>query len=71
MDVNGKDAAPVYTFLKDTAPSGGFLGSLLGRSIKWNFAKFLVRGSDGVVVSSSQPTSFPLSFEKDIVELLK
>lgn len=71
MDVNGPNAAPLYTFLKDTAPSGGFFGSLLGRSIKWNFAKYLVRGSDGTVVSSSQPTSFPLSFEKEIIELLK
>jgi glutathione peroxidase len=70
VDVNGPSTAPLYTFLKDTAPSGGFLGSLLGKDIKWNFAKYLVRGSDGTVVKSFEPPSSPLSFESDIVALL-
>ena len=39
VEVNGDGAAPVYQFLKETAPGGGFLGALLGKDIKWNFAK--------------------------------
>ena len=35
IDVNGKDAEPLFTYLK--ASKGGFLGD----DIKWNFTKFL------------------------------
>ena len=38
IDVNGKDAIPVWTYLKE---KGG------GGAVKWNFEKFLV-GRDGV-----------------------
>jgi glutathione peroxidase-family protein len=41
----------------------------LGKDIKWNFAKYLVRGSDGQVVNSYEPPTGPLSFEQDIVAL--
>jgi len=71
VEVNGPNAAPVYSFLKENAPGGGFLGSLLGKDIKWNFAKYLVRGSDGTVVNSYQPPTSPMSIENDIVALLK
>lgn len=37
VDVNGSHAAPVYEFLKSSAP--GLLGTEL---IKWNFTKFLI-----------------------------
>ena len=70
MDVNGPGTVPVYKFLKETAPGGGLLG-LLGKDIKWNFAKYLVRGSDGKVVKSLEPPTGPLSFENDIVDLLR
>jgi len=74
LEVNGPGTHPLYAFLKDEAPSDGFLKStmnkVLGKNIKWNFAKFLVRGSDGKVVSSYEPTTGPLSIEGDIKALL-
>mmetsp|Transcript_43639 Transcript_43639/g.88256 ORF Transcript_43639/g.88256 Transcript_43639/m.88256 type:complete len:121 (-) Transcript_43639:258-620(-) len=70
LDVNGENAHPLYVYLKANAPRG-LLGSLIGKDIKWNFAKFLVRGSDGQVVNSYQPPANPLSFEKDIIDLLE
>lgn len=70
IDVNGPNAHPIYQFLKETAPSTGMLGGLLGKDIKWNFAKFLVDG-DGRVVKKFEPPSSPLSFESDIASLLK
>ncbi len=36
IKVNGKEAHPVYQFLKEKAPG------TLGKSIKWNFTKFLI-----------------------------
>ena len=38
--------------------------------IKWNFTKFLV-DKNGDVVKRYDPTSDPISFKKDIEELLK
>jgi glutathione peroxidase len=37
IDVNGKNADPIFVFLKKSAP--GIFGSKL---IKWNFTKFLI-----------------------------
>ena len=59
VNVNGKEADPLYKFLKSS--KGGFLGD----SIKWNFTKFLVN-RDGEVVDRYAPTTSPLSIEKDI-----
>ena len=36
IDVNGKDAHPIYVYLKDELPG------TLSKKIKWNFTKFLV-----------------------------
>ncbi|GAA0184285.1 peroxidase [Lithospermum erythrorhizon] len=63
VKVNGKDAAPVYKFLK--ASKGGFFGS----GIKWNFTKFLV-DKDGRVIDRYAPTTSPLSIEADIKKAL-
>uniref|UniRef100_A0A0D6R791 Glutathione peroxidase n=1 Tax=Araucaria cunninghamii TaxID=56994 RepID=A0A0D6R791_ARACU len=63
VEVNGKDAAPIYKFLK--ASKGGFLGD----GIKWNFTKFLV-DKNGNVVSRYAPVTSPLKIEKDIKHLL-
>jgi glutathione peroxidase len=60
IDVNGKSADPVYTWLKAEAP--GLLGSEL---IKWNFTKFLV-GKDGKVIRRYSPQTEPKDIEKDI-----
>lgn len=54
--MNGKDAAPVYKFLK--SQKGGFLGD----GIKWNFTKFLVN-KEGKVVERYAPTTSPLKIE--------
>ena len=44
VNVNGDDTAPIYDWLKESAP--GILGTEM---IKWNFTKFLV-GRDGKVL---------------------
>ncbi|CAL1365992.1 unnamed protein product [Linum trigynum] len=64
VDVNGKNTAPLYKFLK--AEKGGFLGD----GIKWNFTKFLVN-KQGKVVERYSPTTSPLKIEKDITNLLE
>jgi glutathione peroxidase len=64
INVNGKDAEPLFTFLKETK------GGLLGNDIKWNFTKFLV-DQNGNVVKRYAPTVTPDKIEKDIVRLLK
>uniref|UniRef100_A0A0E0BHR9 Glutathione peroxidase n=1 Tax=Oryza glumipatula TaxID=40148 RepID=A0A0E0BHR9_9ORYZ len=63
IDVNGKEAAPLYKFLK--SQKGGFLGD----GIKWNFTKFLV-GKDGKVIERYAPTTSPLKIKNDIQKLL-
>ncbi|KAK1298355.1 putative phospholipid hydroperoxide glutathione peroxidase [Acorus calamus] len=63
VDVNGKNTAPVYGFLKSSQ------WSLFGRRIKWNFTKFLV-DKDGHVVGRYAPTTTPLAIEKDLQKLL-
>jgi glutathione peroxidase len=64
IDVNGSKEAPLYKFLK--AQKGG---GLLGDSIKWNFAKFLV-DKNGNVVDRYAPTTPPSKIEKDIKKYL-
>ena len=63
INVNGKDAAPLYNFLK--AKQSGFLLS----GIKWNFTKFLVN-KEGVPVARYAPTTDPIAIEKEILPLL-
>ncbi len=65
IDVNGKNTAPVYEFLKKNAR--GFLGT---KSIKWNFTKFLL-GKNGQVLKRYAPTIKPEELEKDIESALK
>lgn len=60
MAVNGKDAEPLFNWLKSEAP--GVLGS---RGIKWNFTKFLI-GRDGRVVGRYAPNAKPESLRRDI-----
>ena len=64
VDVNGKEAAPLFEALKKEAP--GFMGS---KAIKWNFTKFLV-DRDGKVVERYAPTTKPEDLRKDIEKLL-
>jgi glutathione peroxidase len=64
IKVNGADAHPLYTYLKQSLP--GLLG--LG-AIKWNFTKFLV-GKDGVPIKRYAPTDKPETIEDDIAAAL-
>lgn len=63
VDVNGKNAEPLFKFLKKQ--KGGFLGN----DIKWNFTKFLV-SRDGTVVERYSPVTKPEKIESDILKLL-
>lgn len=60
IDVNGKDADPVYQWLKQEAP--GVLGT---EFIKWNFTKFLI-GKNGKVLKRYAPRDEPKDIESDI-----
>ena len=63
VDVNGKDAHPIFNYLKKET------GGLFGSAIKWNFTKFLV-SRDGNTIKRFAPTTAPKDIEKDIEELL-
>ncbi len=63
IEVNGKNEAPVYAYLK--SQKKGFLGS----RIKWNFTKFLVDRS-GNVKERFAPTATPESLDEKIAALL-
>ena len=63
IEVNGANAAPLYTYLKSQK------GGVLGKNIKWNFTKFLV-DRDGNVVDRFAPTVTPEQIEGKIQELL-
>jgi len=60
VDVNGKDAHPLWQHLKEAAP--GILGI---EAIKWNFTKFLI-GRDGKVVKRYAPQTKPEDIAADI-----
>ncbi|MEW6984460.1 glutathione peroxidase [Colwelliaceae bacterium 6471] len=64
IDVNGSNAHPLFTYLKDQAP--GLLGS---KNIKWNFTKFLI-SKEGKVIKRFAPITKPEKLEKDIIKLL-
>ena len=63
IDVNGKNEHPIFTFLK--AKAGGFFG----KSIKWNFTKFLV-SADGKTVKRFAPKDEPKTLAADIEKVL-
>lgn len=65
VSVNGSDTAPVYDWLKESAP--GILGTEM---IKWNFTKFLV-GKDGTVIKRYAPNVEPKDIAADIEAALK
>ncbi len=64
IDVNGDAAAPLYRHLKSARP--GLLGT---EAIKWNFTKFLVDRSGGVVARYA-PNDTPESIAADIEKQL-
>lgn len=64
VDVNGKDAEPLFEFLKNEKK--GFMGS---KFIKWNFTKFLV-GPEGHVLKRYSPKDTPADIKKDLQKLV-
>jgi len=65
IDVNGKDAHPLYRILKERQP--GLLGVFGGGKIRWNFTKFLVDRQGNVVGrfgSSRAPRALAGKIEK-------
>ena len=64
IDVNGDNAHPLFTYLKEQAP--GLLGS---KGIKWNFTKFLINRK-GEVVKRFAPSTKPEAIKADIQKLL-
>lgn len=64
VNVNGKEAHPLFSYLTENAP--GVMGS---KSIKWNFTKFLI-DRDGNIVSRYAPKTKPLEMEEDLKKIL-
>lgn len=63
ISVNGKEADPLYKFLKKQQKG------LFGNEIKWNFTKFLVN-KEGAVVGRFSPAETPEKLDTKIKELL-
>ena len=63
IKVNGKEAEPLYVWLKDQK-SGP-----LGKRIEWNFAKFLI-GRDGRVLERFSSKTAPQNLQESIENLL-
>lgn len=63
IEVNGKDAHPIYKYLK--AETKG----LLGGAIKWNFTKFLI-SRDGSRIQRFAPVATPESLDEKVAALL-
>lgn len=60
VKVNGKEADPIFKYLKKALPG------TLGNAVKWNFTKFLI-GPDGAPIKRYAPTTKPEEIETDIV----
>jgi glutathione peroxidase len=63
IEVNGKNADPLYVFLKNN------LKGTLGNDIKWNFTKFLL-DKKGNPIQRYAPTTKPEDIAADIEKLL-
>ena len=64
IDVNGDNTHPVFNYLKTE------LKGTLGKTIKWNFTKFLV-DTQGNVLERYAPTTKPEDLADKIATLLK
>lgn len=64
VKVNGSEAHPLFKHVTEATKG------ILGKSVKWNFTKFLV-DRDGNVVKRFAPTDKPMNFEQDIQRVLK
>lgn len=64
VKVNGKDAHPLWVYLKEAQ------GGVLGDRIKWNFTKFLI-DREGNVIERFASATKPEEIRGDIEALLK
>jgi glutathione peroxidase len=64
IDVNGKNTHPIFGHLKNE------LSNFFGKSIKWNFTKFLI-SPEGKPYKRYSPTTEPAKIDKDIRKLVK
>jgi glutathione peroxidase len=64
IEVNGKNAHPVFKYLKNE------LGGIFGSSIKWNFTKFLV-DANGKPIKRFSPITKPEEIDKYLSKILK
>ncbi|HUA92425.1 MAG TPA: glutathione peroxidase [Terracidiphilus sp.] len=68
IDVNGRNAHPLYRFLK--REKSGRFGIFTGGRVAWNFTKFLVRRS-GEVAGRFSPSVRPEKLAPEIERLLE
>ena len=85
VDVNGKDAHPIFEYLKQQAPTEEYKGikakashtlfKTISKSVEkdndimWNFTKFLI-SRDGAIVKRFPPTTTPEEMEDDLKGML-
>lgn len=83
INVNGKEAHPLYQFLRTNAPEDNqdeglnkfqqvlqkLKQSVSGNAIKWNFTKFLV-DREGRIIARYNPTVKPLALREAIQKTL-
>jgi len=65
VNVNGKEAHPLFAYLSSTLP-----GLMNSKKIKWNFTKFLI-DRQGKPVKRYAPSTEPEALIKDIEKLLE
>jgi len=63
VDVNGKNAHPVFKYLKKE------LGDLFGSNIKWNFTKFLI-DNEGKPMKRFSPRTKPEKIDTYLSKIL-
>lgn len=63
VDVNGKDAHPIFKYLKKE------LSSFFGGKVKWNFTKFLI-DADGKPIKRYSPVTKPEKIDVDLAKIL-
>ena len=63
VKVNGKEADPLYVWLKDQKAGP------LGKRIEWNFAKFLI-GRDGQVLERFSSKTDPQTIQESLQKIL-
>lgn len=64
VDVNGKDAHPIFDYLRNN------LKGTFGNNVKWNFTKFVI-DRDGKPVKRFAPITKPEDMRSEIEKLLK